>query len=438
MATASTVQLRPDDQPEYYRQGITPETAKKTSQLLQENHEKHHIFFNHDGFHNHIVHHLLTLWALGAGPADIQKGYDVNQSYQRPAITPKSTIIDKLHDVETFTKYLGPEKHYPDFLEFFQKEIETLGWQETLQKYVFAGDERADDMLVRMYSGFLHPIIHLGFGVEFHQPAIIAEALAQAACHNNWLGRLMLPAEKAAASRSDGTSKSIVQLLDEIHADKELRDAAHWEDGNKIRDGILARAGDRTIDYLSQIRVKPDELERKTAEMTNACIYYTGGAQRSDKMVKYDFFLMHCVNSSIFFHNFLKQDWLSEANKVRLLEWKIRLDLAMYASRKSPEIRLDLIKSYKPQKPSDWDEIQSRVCAIEDDGHASKLIRALAHGEHVCKPHEESDDAFRIRGSDWLQLGHMAIDSVEGPGDNWVRSAGFDEAWKNVPLRSQL
>ena len=27
--------------------------------------------------------------------------------------------------------------------------------------------------------GFLHPIIHLGFGIEFNQPAIIAEALAQ-------------------------------------------------------------------------------------------------------------------------------------------------------------------------------------------------------------------------------------------------------------------
>lgn len=31
------------------------------------------------------------------------------------------------------------------------------------------------------FTGFLHPLIHLGFGVEFDQPAIVAEALAQAA-----------------------------------------------------------------------------------------------------------------------------------------------------------------------------------------------------------------------------------------------------------------
>jgi hypothetical protein len=437
MATANSVKLQVGEQPEYHRPGMTSDTSRTASQLLQENHDRHHIFFNHDGFHNHIVHHLLTLWALGAGSPEIQKGYDQNQSYQRPASSPKSNIVNQLGDVDSFTKHLGPEMHYPNFLEFFKKEIEGHGWQDTVQKYVLTGDKRADDMLVRMYSGFLHPIIHLGFGVEFHQPAIIAEALAQAACHDNWLGRLMLPAEKAAATRADAGSKSIVELLNEIRGDSQVGTAVRFEDGNKIRDGLLARAEDRMIDYLAQVRVKPEDLERKTAEMTNACIYYTGGAQRSDRMVKYDFYYIHCVNSSIFWSSFLKQDWLSEANKVRLLEWKIRLDLTMYASRKSPEIRLDLVRGYKPQRPSGWDEIQSRVCALPDDGHASKLVRAIAHGEKICQPYQ-NDDAFPLRGSDWLQLGHMAIDSVEGGGDSWVRSAGFDEAWKDVPLRSQL
>lgn len=40
-------------------------------------------------------------------------------------------------------------------------------------------------LLLMDFTGFLHPIIHLGFGVEFQQPAIIAEALAQAAVHTN-------------------------------------------------------------------------------------------------------------------------------------------------------------------------------------------------------------------------------------------------------------
>ncbi len=116
--------------------------------------------------------------------------------------------------------------------------------------------------------GFLHPIIHLGFGVEFEQPVILAEALAQAAAHDNWMSPFLLGAEKAAASSSDSTS--LVVLLDEIRDDQKLSTAAHWDDGNKIRDGILARAPNEMVKYASKFRVKEKELEAKTAEMTNA------------------------------------------------------------------------------------------------------------------------------------------------------------------------
>ena len=116
-------------------------------------------------------------------------------------------------------------------------------------------------------EGFLHPIIHLGFGVEFKQPAIIAEALAQAAVHDDWIGPLLLEAEKTASTEK---SKTMVNLLDGIRADKKLSTAALWDDGNKIRDGLLARAPNEMIKYASQWTVKSDELAAKTAEMTNA------------------------------------------------------------------------------------------------------------------------------------------------------------------------
>ncbi|KAK4615670.1 Baeyer-Villiger oxidase ptaJ [Fulvia fulva] len=437
MASASTVQLQLDQHPVYYRNGISNESTKKVSELMQENHEKFHIFFNNDGFHNHIAHQMLTMWALKASPDQIRREYNSNKLYQRPSQKPDTKTLQDLSDPQVFIKHLGPEQHYNDFLEFFKAEMEKSSWQEVINKYLFAGDERAETMLVRMYAGFLHPIIHLGFGIEFQQPAVIAEGLAQAACHDDWIGRLLLPAEKAAKDRADASSKSIAQLLDEIHDDSALQSAARWSDGNKIRDGILARAGDRMIDIAAQVCVKPEELQEKTAEMTNAVAYYTGGAQKADKAVKFDFYYIHCLNSSIFFASFLKQDWLSDANKVRLLEWKIRLDLAMYASRKAPEIRLGDIQNYQPKKPSGWDAVQDRVCDIDDDGHASKLVRAIANGGQICAPYE-GKDGFRLKGNDWLSLAHMAIDSVELPGDRWVRSAGFDEAWEKVPLRANL
>ena len=434
MATSSNIKLSVNAAPQYYRHGITSDSTKLASTLLQENHTNHHIFFNADGFHNHIAHHLLSLWALKGSPADIQRAYDVNQSYQRKLDPPQKDIVEQLRDPEKFTSHLGPESHYRDFLQFFENEIRETSWQDVLQKYLFAGDKRADDLLVRMFAGLLHPIIHLGFGVEFQQPSIIAEALAQACCHTNWIGQLLLTAEKKARERGSQKSKSIVVLLDEIRADQKIRDAPKWDDPNKIRDGLLVRAPDQLIDYASQFHVKPEELGEKTAEMINAVAYYTAGAQRRDKMVKYDFYFIHSFNASIFFSAFMKQKWLSDANKVRLLEWKIRMDLTVYASRKSPEILIDEIRNHQPRKPSGWDGIQDRVCAIEDDGHTVKLVRVIAHAQDVSKPYEDKD-AFRLKQADFLQLGHMAMDAAETSNPRWVRSAGFDEAWEEVPAK---
>lgn len=167
-----------------------------------------------------------------------------------------------------YQEYLGNEKHYHDFLVFFEREIDKKGYDAVINEYCLKGDERANDMLVRMFMGFLHPIIHLGFGVEFKQPAIIAEALAQAAVHGSWLSSFLLSAEKAA--QTTGRGKNMVDLLDEIRADTKLSTAARWEDDNKIRDGIMVRAPEEMIKYASQWKVAPSELMKINAEMTNA------------------------------------------------------------------------------------------------------------------------------------------------------------------------
>lgn len=119
-------------------------------------------------------------------------------------------------------------------------------------------------------SGFLHPMIHLGFGIEFEQPAIVAEALAQAALHDSYLEPYLLKSEEAARNTKDGPSTSMVELIEQVRADAKLSGSAHWEDGNKLRDGVLQRASREMISYASRWKADADELERKTAEMINA------------------------------------------------------------------------------------------------------------------------------------------------------------------------
>ena len=74
----------------------------------------------------------------------------------------------------------------------------------------------------------------------------------------------------------------------------------------------------------------------------------------------------------------------------------------------------------------------------DDDGHAAKLIRALAQRENICAAYGMDDPVFSIKADLWLQLGHMdkyppchswtqptmvlVIDSTEDTGDNpsWI------------------
>lgn len=77
-----------------------------------------------------------------------------------------------------------------------------------------------------LLTGFLHPLIHLGFGLEFKQPVIIAEALAEAAVHDNWLKPFFIGAEKSAKETQD--SKSLSQLVEDVNADEKLKASAKW------------------------------------------------------------------------------------------------------------------------------------------------------------------------------------------------------------------
>ena len=150
------------------------------------------------------------------------------------------------------------------------------------------------------------------------------------------------------------------------------------------------------------------DLERKTAEMTNFVVYFTGAALNPRKQIKFDFYYMHSLNASIFFWSFLQQPWLTDEQKCRLLEMKGWIDLALYVSRNTPELYPDEITKYQEKQPGDWNSLFRRVNVYPDDGHTSKFLRALANGEQKCKPYEEKED-WPIKGPMWLKLGHMGM-----------------------------
>ncbi|PHH84271.1 hypothetical protein CDD83_2214 [Cordyceps sp. RAO-2017] len=148
--------------------------AAKVTELLQKDLEQNHVFFNDEGFHNHISHHLLTLYGTGAAPAALEQAFAGNESYQIRALASSDEVVAALEAdwPGNAPRYLGRGRHYPDFLRYFQRQMDGHGgrWQPVVERHLLpaAGDDAGGpwaaaryDLLGRLYAGFLHPLIQL-------------------------------------------------------------------------------------------------------------------------------------------------------------------------------------------------------------------------------------------------------------------------------------
>ena len=102
MATAATVQLAPDFSGVFSGAGQNDDSSTTTSSLLQHNHDNHHIFFDAEGFHNHLAHHLFTIYSLGATPTQIREAYERNTDCQSPLGKLNEDAVQAMSDPSKF------------------------------------------------------------------------------------------------------------------------------------------------------------------------------------------------------------------------------------------------------------------------------------------------------------------------------------------------
>lgn len=451
-AVASPIRLSPDKVGLFQAAKIAPGALEECNELLFKNHEAYHIFYRDPAFHNHMVHSLLTTLTLGASTQELQDRFNDLVPIQRPIPEIDEDLLPKLANDEVFYSTIGQINQYHTFLEFFKREISSRGYRDVVLQYVFSRTKIADRMLVQLVEGAYHPIIHLGFGVEFDQPAIVAESLAQAASHDRMnIEDVLFAAEKKASTTAAagvpqrGKPKSLIALMHDVRANDRIREAPLWSDlGNKMKDGIVGRAGDEMARIAAQFHIQPDsleDLERQTAEMISVCAYVAGSAHRPGRPRKIDFFVMHSVTSSIFCTVLIGQDWIPLADRARLVEYKARTDLMWYAATKASPLDPQAISGYTNPESDQlgWDELFRDVRRESDDGHAAKFIRALKNGELTAKRYEQTAewaDYFPVKGDMWLKMARLCQDTTKNrPWElKWVFFTGFEEPWTRPDL----
>ncbi|KAJ1956984.1 hypothetical protein GGI12_005158, partial [Dipsacomyces acuminosporus] len=194
--------------------GIDAKTRKEATRLCARDYLEHHVFFNYTQFHNHLIHHLLAAFTIGASAERLQVIYDINTPMQRPSIPPSSEVVITKDNYE---QYLSQEEYYNNYVDFFRRELAASNgnWAPVVSKYLFA-----PNTFPLALSGLFHPIIQVGYGIEFASEAIIATGLAQACVHEPMVkNNPSFFDDSADDSSGDSQGLSLMQVINNIRND---------------------------------------------------------------------------------------------------------------------------------------------------------------------------------------------------------------------------
>ncbi|KAJ8595539.1 hypothetical protein M405DRAFT_338266 [Rhizopogon salebrosus TDB-379] len=454
--------------------GTSPEAVVALRYVLKDNHTKYHIFFNDLKFHNHITHRALALYATGASGSLIERLYKQDTTIQRPAIVPPESITE-----ENFIEHLGDENFYAGYFAFFVKAIEEKGASTTLDEFVFSEKYNFLDsqdsstqpvMMNRFLGALLHPFIHVGYGLEFGIPGLVAEGLALASVHESQ-GPMFLPsllfghggttAVEDVTTRLSSlllntrvpiTSPKVEQpkrnhpfnIITKILRDSEFAPKKMEKYFNGKIHVLLAEHGGNIWRYAEQWTIdlsQPGEIERKIEECiwTTTILYAIGGWSK-DKGFRADFFLMHLVTSSLFLPATLA--YLSQDSQVTLLRSYFAFVLAWWISRGRPRPDIQGFLSANNSHHSSDGKVPSeansfldivRSGAVHPNEHVLKVQRSLAHFSSIygTRPkgyfkETELEGAEMLDGSLFLMAARLSEEYMSHDPRGWS-FGGFPE-----------
>ncbi|KAI7903714.1 uncharacterized protein BX663DRAFT_530827 [Cokeromyces recurvatus] len=459
--------------------GITPEAAQLSEKLLMRNNKEFHIFFNDKKFHNHLIHHLLAAYSLGATKETLQKIFDTHAKDQRPL--PPSVGEITHHN---YKNYLGKAECYTSFFNLFMSEIEAHGSLETVRRWVMSGD-----MLSRTVGGAYHPFIHIGYGLEFDVPAVLAEGLAMAACteanfkslipqqpepsatlipvvaetavssargfmshivdqlSNQFSSRLGFVESKNISMMMDDTLKESIPgflkdndlfiIFSKIHKDPGFDDILTSQDESQIKKLQANKdAMDRIKAHLDEWHVDEGHVQTKLKELYAVAVLAlgaTGIRQDHPDVLRLDFFLMHALTSSEFLHQFVYR--LAPYESVALLRAHAAVTMFYYVTRGRPAFNIQGLLDYRStvkannNNNNDWLNVFDRALGCMEP-HVIKVVRACAVAQIIYGPQQDPN-----LNTAWLHVAQMAVDK-DGHWD--FNCLGFDDTWTDTKKKRNV
>ncbi|KAK1225081.1 hypothetical protein PQX77_011950 [Marasmius sp. AFHP31] len=256
--------------------GTSPRSTEKLRELLRINHESWHTFYDEMGRHNHISHHLLALWSMGADAEILQKGYDLHSGLQKPKGDPKEAITK-----ENFVDHL----------------VDRSG--------VWAA--RADPNSL--------------------------EGLAQTAVSK--AGNKHIVPRAMFEYHSDQKAVHALNILARVYKDKSLSVSETLL--AEVKDDTAASLLQYALDWLPDLHPSLELAQEKVKELEWACtIMYAIPGFEAGKEFNADFIVMHLVTSSLFLSSLVAS--LSPRSRTLLLRTQLTQCLLVWTRLGKPKL----------------------------------------------------------------------------------------------------
>lgn len=129
--------------------------------------------------------------------------------------------------------------------------------------------------------------------VEYEQPALVAEALAQAAVHRNDFAAFFARAD-AVRERSKPEPRSLLDLCETVGQEQPELVAAAYPTGQvNIFDALVNGVPELAGEFLASIKVQPENLEEQIDEMIHVNAFLSmASVFHPPHEPRYDFFIM--------------------------------------------------------------------------------------------------------------------------------------------------
>ncbi|KAL1677955.1 hypothetical protein EV122DRAFT_252213 [Schizophyllum commune] len=440
--------------------GATPHAAALTQKLLQQDFVKHHCFFNEQGFHNHLPHHLLSVLDLGGSAYLLQSIYDAEAAAQRPATLGKQS--DEVPHItnENWTAYLGKEIAYAGYLRFFSDQIASEhGAEATAERFVFSPEANGNGsiMLARLGSAVFHPWIQLALGLEFKQDFLVAAGLSLTAMTEPVFPDLLADTPSGLPSVTYTTNKSptLHELFDEVYASDALKP------GPYDPEVIFGHHAQKFRQHHAAAFAASLEQKRKEAIVEATLFLSATGLRHDDRDAppRVDFFLMHLLTSSM-----LMQTLFDVARKpdyqARLLQVYIRSTIMTVLARGRPKPDVDAlykhpaalgdeahdaigspatgdaheIGGHPARSINAWSSIIDSACH-HSESHVAKAVRALLYAAKLYETEQALGVVSGVDGTVFLRAATVLIDGLgwvsKGEKELWwdLSAVGWEEAW---------